>query len=306
MARPQKNNCDYFSHDNEMRNHRKIKSIRNKFGITGYAVWCMFLEYLTGADGNVFENSPIEFELLAGDFCISVTEINDILNYALKIELLFQKDGFIFSESLNKRLEPVYLKRGKSKEISEKQKRVLGKFATNNSVPTEVSVTETPQSKVNESKVNESKLNLFVETSSTENKNDGDDEKTIALPLTKIKVKKDPSSYSLCIDMYNNFIIKEVGIPAKIDGQEGKAMKAIIKYLETVSFDKSDKGISDSFNFILGAKSKWDLFHQNQLKLSQINSNIINILKSIKDGKSTNSNSRQPTPSKYSPLYKGC
>lgn len=157
MARPNKNNCDYFPHDNGMRNHAKVKAIRNKF-VNGYAVWVMLLEFLTGSDGNVFEYSEIQFELLSGDFGFSVTEIKDIVDYAVKLEMLFVHEGFVNSDSLDERLKPVYEKRGKSKEQSAKQKRLNGKYVSESAVDTVVSVTEMPQSKVNESKVNESEL----------------------------------------------------------------------------------------------------------------------------------------------------
>ena len=64
MARPQKNYCDYFPHDRDMWNHRKIKSLRAKYGITGYAFWSFILEYLTGIDGNVFEYSEMECAII--------------------------------------------------------------------------------------------------------------------------------------------------------------------------------------------------------------------------------------------------
>lgn len=154
-----------------MRNHRKIKAVRNKFGITGYAIWCMILEYLTGNDGNEFEFSESELELISGDFGVSVTEISDILNYCIKLELLFLKDGFINSESLDERLNPVYEKRKIAKSISKKQLRNGGKFSSINTESNGVSVTEMPQSKVNKSKVKEiildngtweSEKNLFL------------------------------------------------------------------------------------------------------------------------------------------------
>lgn len=154
MARPSKNSCDYFPHDNGMRNHVKIKAIRNKFE-KGYSIWVMFLEFLTGSDGNVFEYNDLQFELLSGDFGVSATEIKDVIDYALKLELIFNENGFILSESLNERLAPVYLKRGKSKELSSKQKRLNGKFAASNTDSTVVSVTEIPQSKVKEIKEDE-------------------------------------------------------------------------------------------------------------------------------------------------------
>lgn len=152
MARPSKNNCDYFPHDNDMRNHVKVKAIRNKFK-NGYAIWVMFLEYLTSADGNVFEYTDLQFELLSGDFGFNSNEIKEVIDYALKLEMVFNRNGFVNSDSLDVRLEPVYLKRGKSKEQSAKQKRTNGQFVGNNSVDTVVSVTEMPQSKVNKSKV---------------------------------------------------------------------------------------------------------------------------------------------------------
>lgn len=160
MARPVKNYCDYFTHDNNMRNHRKVKAIRTKFHAVGYAIWNMFLEYLTGADGNVFEFSDIELELLSGDFGVSVTEIRDVLNYCIKLELLFMDDGFVYSETLDERLKPVYEKRKVNKESSVKQKRKNGKFdsntvnygvSDNNNL---ITVTEMPQMKRNEIKLN--------------------------------------------------------------------------------------------------------------------------------------------------------
>jgi hypothetical protein len=33
MARPLKNNADYFPHDNDMRNDEKILALRRKFGL---------------------------------------------------------------------------------------------------------------------------------------------------------------------------------------------------------------------------------------------------------------------------------
>jgi hypothetical protein len=157
MARPPKNNCDYFPHDSGMRNHKKVKAIRSKFGVSGYAVWVMTLEHLTGSDGNVFPYSDLEFELLSGDFGVSATEIRAVIDYCISLELLFNKNGFINSESLDERLAPVYLKRGSAKEQSASQKRINGKFATETTGSTVVSVTEMPQNKVKESKGNEKK-----------------------------------------------------------------------------------------------------------------------------------------------------
>jgi len=171
MARPKKNYCDYFPHDRDMRNHRKVKAIRTKFGPIGYAIWSMTLEYLTGIDGNVFEYSDVEFELMAGDFGVSATEIRDVVDYCIKLDMLFNNNDFINSESLDERLKPVYEKRGTNKDKSKKQLRVNGKFASVNTVTDGVSATEMPQSKVKESKVKEIKLKFKDNISLTENEN---------------------------------------------------------------------------------------------------------------------------------------
>lgn len=158
MARPPKNNCDYFPHDAGMRNHKKVKAIRSKFGINGYGIWSMVLEHLTGSDGNVFPYSDLEFELMSGDFMVSATEIRSVVDYCISLEMLFNNNGFVSSESLDERLAPVYEKRGKAKELSKNQLRNNGKFVAEIPIATVVSVTEMPQSKVKEIKVNKTKI----------------------------------------------------------------------------------------------------------------------------------------------------
>lgn len=118
MARPQKNSCDYFPHDADMRNHRKVRAIRNKFGNEGYSVWVMFLEYLTDLDGNQAEYSEIEFELLSGDFNVDSKTIKEIINYCVTLKMLYIEDGYICSSSLDERLKPVYVKRGRMRELA--------------------------------------------------------------------------------------------------------------------------------------------------------------------------------------------
>ena len=105
--------------------------------------------------------------------------------------------------------------------------------------------------------------------------------------------------YAECIAAYNSFIIEQTGVPAKIDGQQGKAMKSIIQYLKTASTNKEDEGVLNSFKFILAYKDKWDPFHQRQLTLSQINSNLINILSSIKNPKQNAKSNTIYDQSKY-------
>lgn len=168
MARPKKNNAEYFPHLTTMRNHRKVKAIRNKFGaVLGYAFWSMFLEYLTELDGNEFEFSQMECEMFAAELGVSASEIPPLINYCIEIELLFKTDtNFIYSDSLNEALKPVYEKRGRERNKSKtRQRHENGVFTSDNTTSHGVSAAEIPQSKVKKSKVNK---NISVDSDSFE------------------------------------------------------------------------------------------------------------------------------------------
>lgn len=270
MARLTKNYCDYFPHDADMRNHPKVKAIRNKFKENGYSIWSMLLEFITGADGNVFEYSDMQFELLAGDFGFSATEIRDVVDYCIRLEMLFNKEGFIHSESLDEKLAPVYEKRGKAKQISKKQSRKSGKFVSDkpsDSVKLSQNDTEMPQTKLNKTKENKIELNKTTDISEAS------------------------SLFSDCNEVYNLFCLREIGVKGEFDGLQGKSMKGIIELLRQNVKDKTaaDEVILNSWQYILDNYQCWEPFHRSQMKLNQIRSNLLNIIKSIK-----NSSDRKP------------
>ena len=139
MARPKRNNADYFSHDAGMRNDPKVKALRNKYGCTGYSVWCMMLEVLTESDFFTRALDEIEIEILSADFGIDADLFSEIIQYMLRLRLLQTADnGELLSQKLTDRLQPVVDKRRNSSKKG-------------------VSVAESTQSKVKESKVNKSK-----------------------------------------------------------------------------------------------------------------------------------------------------
>lgn len=65
MARPIKDNADYFTHDADMRDDPKIKALRRKFKAEGYGIWNMLLEAITDSDNFRLK---IDLEIMAGDF----------------------------------------------------------------------------------------------------------------------------------------------------------------------------------------------------------------------------------------------
>lgn len=167
MPRGQSNNADYYPHRTTMRNHRKVKMLRNKFGqVVGYAFWSMMLEWLTEQDGTEWEFSEIEIEMFASELGVSAAEIPPMVEFCLKIELLFlSNDNFIYSDSLNDALNPVFEKRKKEREKSQARKRKedgtfkIAKSTTRRGVSAaetttnmDVSASDLPQSRVEYSK----------------------------------------------------------------------------------------------------------------------------------------------------------
>ena len=97
--------------------------------------------------------------------------------------------------------------------------------------------------------------------------------------------------YSSLMAIYFDFVKQYTGVPPKVSEIEGKALKNIIKYLSSIQPNEEDiiigwKAIFENFN-------KWDSFYQKQLKLSQIDSNLLNIINSIKNGKQHSPNTRR-------------
>lgn len=86
MARPQKNNADFFSHDSDMRNSRKIRIVRKRFGNEGYAVFCMCIEVLADSENfRLYLDDEIEKEMLCDDFGIDSEKFDEILDYFLRL-----------------------------------------------------------------------------------------------------------------------------------------------------------------------------------------------------------------------------
>ena len=158
MPRPKKRNADYFSHDNDMRNDRKIKAVRSRFGLEGYAVYCMLLEALTDADDLQIKLDQTEKELLAADFGIDTEIFMAILNYMQSLGLIRIENDLLFCPVLSERLKQVFEKREKAKKAYQKQKnknkRVSETETKVSATENTVSDTEMTQSKVKESKVN--------------------------------------------------------------------------------------------------------------------------------------------------------
>jgi len=118
MARPRKNNADWFSHDTNLRDNLKVKALRAKYGLEGYAIFSMFLEVLADADNFILEEQEENLvELLAGDFQIEAEKLDEIMQYCFKIWLLQRENWKIFNAHLIERMEALLNKRKNMREV---------------------------------------------------------------------------------------------------------------------------------------------------------------------------------------------
>lgn len=124
MARPRKENADYFSHDSGMRDDPKIKAVRNKYGFKGYAVWCYLLEVLTNADHFQIEWDDMQRELLAADFGLEGggEELGEMVEYFRRLKLFrLDENGILRCVNLEKRLDGVVQDRKRKRKWIEKR-----------------------------------------------------------------------------------------------------------------------------------------------------------------------------------------
>lgn len=122
MARPIKNNAEYFSHDADMRNDLRIKAIRNKFGLEGYAIYCILLEFITDADGFALKYGVSEIELISADMGITSSYLKKVVDYMLKLNLLQKeitntKELYIRCHTLEKRFSGLLSKRKRQRYV---------------------------------------------------------------------------------------------------------------------------------------------------------------------------------------------
>lgn len=111
MARPIKNNADYFSHDNDMRDDERIKAVRRKFSHLGYSTWNMLLERLCRAENFNVEYNEDSLDIMAGDFSIEPLQLKEIIDYLIKLKLIIQEGEIIFSQTMINRFEGLFRKR---------------------------------------------------------------------------------------------------------------------------------------------------------------------------------------------------
>lgn len=144
MARPKKDNADYFSHDADMRDDPKIKALRRKFKVEGYGIWCMLLESITDSDNF---RLYLDLDIISGDFDCDPNVLSSVVQYCVQLGLLSTNDDckIIWSKTLDNRFSSLLSKR----------KRDRTELSLAKTPKTDVIASDSAQSTVKESTVKE-------------------------------------------------------------------------------------------------------------------------------------------------------
>jgi hypothetical protein len=153
-------NTFYFSHDYTARSDIKIKKLIATQGMLGYGIYWSLVEDLYH-NNNKLEDNPA---LLAYDYRCTTELIKSVIN---DFDLFIVKDGYVSSNSIQKRLDERNDKVTKAKQSASKRWENKGKNADNietqcdsdaNAMRTQCDGNAIKESKVKEIKVNKRKL----------------------------------------------------------------------------------------------------------------------------------------------------
>lgn len=142
-----------------------------------------------------------------------------------------------------------------------------------------------PNSKAND-KAN-SKPNEHQTTKQTEaNKNvkNNKNEKNVKNEQELIVDKSTSPDYKICMDVYFEFYKSFIGMPPRISGADGKALKQIIAYFENLP---GEYPASELLKLMFDNWNKLDNFTQQQVSLTKINHFLNEIISQLRKGKRT-------------------
>jgi len=153
-------NTFYFSHDYTARSDIKIKKLIATQGMLGYGIYWSLVEDLYH-NNNKLEDNP---DILSYDYRCTVEVIKSVIN---DFDLFIVKDGYVSSNSIQKRLDERNDKVYKAKQSASKRWEKRIENAVNietqcdsdaNAMRTQCDGNAIKESKVKESKVNKRKV----------------------------------------------------------------------------------------------------------------------------------------------------
>ena len=133
-------------------------------------------------------------------------------------------------------------------------------------------------------------------TRKSDSKTDVTADNEVHLNLTKSEKTESENLYPQMVKRYNDFCIKKMGAGAKMNAHQGKALKSIIEYLALqvknkkgeITEDDLKADVLNAWDYILNNWNQINGYYAEQVKLSQIDSNLPNILMQLRKNKKSN------------------
>jgi hypothetical protein len=115
----------------------------------------------------------------------------------------------------------------------------------------------------------------------------------VNISTTKKEKVRSENLYTQMVDRYNDFCINRIGMGAKMNAHQGKSMKNIIEYLALqvknkkgeITEEQLKNDLLNAWEYILNNWGQVNGYYAEQIKLSQIDSNLPNILMQLRNNK---------------------
>lgn len=120
MARPRKQGLDYFPLDVDIFQDKKIRILKAKYGVDGFAIYVYLLCEIY-KNGYYLKADDDFICIMADDLRMSSNKVNQVLNFLLERSLfngkLFQSDKVLTSESIQRRFQLAVKERAKKTPV---------------------------------------------------------------------------------------------------------------------------------------------------------------------------------------------
>ena len=169
MSRPVKEGMDYFPHDVNASNDRKVEALRSIYGNDGYAFYFIMLEQIYQEPDGELDVSDAEtkeeiMQILSNKVSVTLERFKQMFSTAMKWGCFdretYEEKGIITSNGIRKRMDVVIEKRQRMRDRYHQQREIVSDTETKQKPEVKhVGTTlETPQSKEKKSKEKKSSI----------------------------------------------------------------------------------------------------------------------------------------------------